>query len=72
MTKYEAQVTIEVDLDLDDLDGINVAYQAVDEIMQRAWSTDEGRRWIDQTWHYSMSGVGCVTEIVEIPEELKP
>jgi len=69
MTKYEAEIKIELDVDGDE----EAAFAAVDEIMQRAWNTDEGRRWIDQTWHYSMSGVGCVTAVgaveVRSPDE---
>jgi hypothetical protein len=66
MTKYEAQVTIEVDVDGDE----EVAFAAVDEIMQRAWDTDQGRAWQTQKWHYAMHGIGYVTKVIS-PEEAR-
>jgi len=60
MTKYQADVTIELDLDGDD----ETAFRAVDEIMQRAWDTDRGRKWVDQKWHFSMTP-GCVANVTE-------
>ena len=60
MTKYQADVTIELDLDGDD----EAAFRAIDEIMQRAWDTDRGRRWVDQAWHFSMTP-GCVSNVTE-------
>lgn len=69
MTKYEADVTIELEIDGDD----EAAYQAVDEIMQRAWDTDRGRKWIDQKWHFSMTpgSVANVTEDLSVDEAVQ-
>jgi len=64
MTKYQAEVLVELELDGDD----EAAFKAVDEIMQRAWDSDQGRRWIDQKWHFSVSGPGAVIELDGVEE----
>lgn len=61
MATYEVDVTIELDVEGDPEEALTVT----DVVMQRAWDTDQGRRWVDQKWHYSISGVGAVTKIVE-------
>ena len=67
MTKYEAEVTIELDVDGDD----EAAFAAVDEIMQRAWDTDQGRTWQTQKWNFEMSGVGCIAKVADVYEETR-
>lgn len=62
--KYQVEVLIELELDEPVDETGNTAYQAVDEIMQRAWETDTGRRWVDQKWHFSMLE-DCVVDITE-------
>ena len=69
MTKYQADVTIELNLDGDD----EAAFRAIDEIMQRAWDTDRGRRWVDQEWHFSMTpgSVANVTGELSVDEAVQ-
>lgn len=63
MTKYQAEVLIELELDGDH----EAAFKTVDDIMQRAWNSDQGRRWIDQKWHFSMLE-GAVIELDGVEE----
>jgi hypothetical protein len=54
LTTYQVEVLVEVKL----AGGEDAAYDAVDTIMQRAWDTDDGRKWA-KPWHYEMFE-GCV------------
>jgi len=62
MTKYVADVQIEVELEGDE----EAAFKVIDETLQRAWDTDQGRAWLSKNWHFSMLE-GCVAEVVEEP-----
>ena len=55
LTTYQVEVLVEVKMAGDE----NAAYTAVDEIMQRAWDTDDGRTWVKPKWHFEMLE-GCV------------
>jgi hypothetical protein len=50
LTTYQVEVLVEVKMAGDE----NAAYTAVDEIMQRAWDTDDGRKWVQPKWHFEM------------------
>jgi len=63
MTKYVADVQVEVELEGDE----EMAYKVIDETLQRAWDTDQGRKWITDRWHFEMLE-GCVTAIEETTE----
>jgi hypothetical protein len=54
-TTYQVEVLVEVAIAGDE----DAAYAAVDTIMQRAWDTDDGRKWAKPAWHYEMFE-GCV------------
>jgi len=58
LTTYQVEVLVEVKMAGDE----NAAYTAVDEIMQRAWDTDDGRTWVKPKWHFEMLE-GCVADI---------
>jgi diaminopimelate decarboxylase len=58
LTTYQVEVLVEVKMAGDE----NAAYTAVDEIMQRAWDTDDGRKWVQPKWHFEMLE-GCVNVI---------
>jgi hypothetical protein len=60
MARFEVEVKVEVEIPGDE----EAAYTAVDDIMQRAWDTDDGRTWVKPKWHFEISGPGAVTEIV--------
>ena len=55
-TKYEVEVVIELELDLDDVDGEDEAFRAVDVLMQRAWDNDRrlGDLGDGPKWDYTM------------------
>jgi len=50
LTTYQVEVFVEVKITGDE----QAAYAAVDEIMQRAWDTDDGRTWVKPKWHFEM------------------
>jgi hypothetical protein len=52
---YQVEVLVEVKMAGDE----DAAYAAVDTIMQRAWDTDDGRKWAKPRWHFEMLE-GCV------------
>jgi hypothetical protein len=60
MTKYLVEALIEVDIDLDDLDAPAEAVKVVDNTLQRAWDTDQGRHHV-QKWHFEIPEDGTVT-----------
>ena len=64
MAKFVADIQIELELDGDE----EMAFKVIDETLQRAWDTDQGRAWITQKWHFMMTE-GSVTK-QEWPEEL--
>lgn len=64
MAKYRVPVFVEVELDIDDVDGEAAAVAAVDETLQRAWDTDQGRKWITQGWHFEIELPAEVTRVV--------
>jgi hypothetical protein len=68
MTKYVIEARIEVEIDNDDLDGPNEAWKIVDNTLQRAWDTDQGRHHV-APWHFEMLD-DAVVEIVEEEGEL--
>jgi len=61
---YQVEVLVEVKLDGTEED----AYALVDNTMQRAWDTDNGRNWA-RPWHFSMLE-GCVADITD--DETEP
>lgn len=52
MTKYVIEARIEVEIDNDDLDGPNEAWKIVDNTLQRAWDTDQGRHHV-RKWGFA-------------------
>jgi len=50
LTTYQVEVFVEVKITGDE----QAAYAAVDTIMQRAWDTDDGRKWAKPRWHFEM------------------
>lgn len=60
MAEFEAKVLIKLELD----GNVDDAQEAVDVVMQRAWDTDNGRRWLDQKWSFSVPE-GCVTDVTK-------
>lgn len=56
MTKYVAEVQVEVELDDTDMgeeEAFDEAFKQVDVLMQRAWDTDQGRHHVKK-WHFTM------------------
>jgi len=49
-TKYQVEVLVEIEIAGDE----EAAFAAVDTIMQRAWDTDDGRKWAQPKWHFEM------------------
>ena len=67
MTKYVADIQIEVELKGAE-DSEDEAFKVVDNILQRAWDTDQGRAWLAKNWHFEMTE-GCVRLVVdELPD----
>jgi hypothetical protein len=63
---YQVEVLVEVKITGSE----EVAYTAVDDIMQRAWDTDDGRTWVNPKWHFEMLE-GCVADITPSDETVK-
>ena len=63
MTKYIADIQIEVELSGAE-DSEDEAFKVIDNTLQRAWDTDQGRAWLAKNWHFSMLE-GCVTKLDE-------
>ena len=61
LNRYQVEVTVEVAIPGDE----TAAYTVVDEIMQRAWDTDDGRTWVKPKWHFEISGPGAVTVVTD-------
>jgi hypothetical protein len=59
--EVEAVITVTVD-DNPDLDAAYDARAQVDELLQRAWETDNGRHFVKK-WHFELLDEGLVTEI---------
>jgi hypothetical protein len=66
LTTYQVEVLVEVKMVGDE----DAAYTAVDEIMQRAWDTDDGRKWVKPKWHFEISGPGAVSVTVDGPADI--
>jgi hypothetical protein len=64
MAKYEVDVTIEVEIDNDDLDGEDEAFKAVDETLQRLWDRDHAGSKPGTPRHFTMFE-GSVARVVE-------
>ena len=64
---YQVTVDVEVTIAGDE----DAAYTAVDDIMQRAWDTDDGRTWVKPKWHFEISGPGAVTDITQLTGVLR-
>jgi len=60
-TKYDVEVRVQIEITGDE----EAAYAAVDTIMQRAWDTDDGRKWAQPKWHFEMLE-GAVTTVANI------
>jgi len=60
-TTYQVEVLVEIKIAGDE----EAAYAAVDTIMQRAWDTDDGRKWAQPKWHFEMLE-DCVTAVANI------
>jgi hypothetical protein len=56
---YQVMVAVEIKIAGDE----DIAVDTVDVIMQRAWDTDDGRKWAKPKWHFEISGPGAVTDI---------
>lgn len=54
MTTYRVPVWVEVELDLDDLDGEAEAAKTVDETLQRLWDSDHLVDEPDIPWHFEI------------------
>jgi hypothetical protein len=52
--KYQVEVLVEVELDLEDRDGEAEAVKTVDEILQRAWDTDRDSDIELHNWHFEI------------------
>jgi hypothetical protein len=61
---YQVMVAVEVKIPGDE----DIAVDVVDVIMQRAWDTDDGRKWAHPKWHFEISGPGAVTDITPTDE----
>lgn len=61
--EVEAVITVTVE-DNPDLDAAYDARAQVDELLQRAWDTDNGRHHVKK-WHFELLDEGLVTEIDE-------
>jgi hypothetical protein len=72
--KYHVPVMIELELDLDDVDGEIEAVKAVDELLQRAWDTDQGRKYQPHaaSWHFELEGgADRIDETVSVDEAVE-
>jgi hypothetical protein len=63
MATYVVETRVEVEIDSDDLDAFDEAKREVDELMQRAWDTDQGRHHVKK-WHFTILD-DAVVEVVE-------
>jgi hypothetical protein len=66
-TRYQVAVDVEIEIAGDE----TAAYTIVDDIMQRAWDTDDGRTWVKPKWHFEISGPGAVSNISQLTEVLR-
>ena len=71
MTKFIGEVRIEIDIDDADLpEGedaqFDMAHEAIDVLLQRAWDTDRGRHHVNRNWHFTMLE-DAVTGVIESP-----
>ena len=55
-TKYEVEVLVEIELDLDDVDGEDEAFRETDQIMQRCWDNDNRLAGLRSgpAWHFTI------------------
>jgi len=65
-TTYQVEVLVEIKIAGDE----EAAFAAVDTIMQRAWDTDDGRKWAKPRWHFEMRE-DCVNVIDPADETAK-
>lgn len=63
MATYVVETRVEVEIDSDDLDAFDEAKREVDELMQRAWDTDQGRHHVKK-WHFTILD-DAVVEVME-------
>jgi len=59
MTKFMAEVRVEIEIDDADLpEGedaqFELAHNVIDDTLQRAWDTDRGRHHVNRNWHFTM------------------
>ena len=71
--KYAVDVTIEIELE--DGTGEEAAAEAVDELLQRAWDTDRGRKYLPNagSWHFEMasSSANRIDETTSVDEAVE-
>lgn len=59
MTKFVAEVQVSIEVDEADLpEGedaqFQMAYEAIDVLMRRAWDTDRGRHHVNRNWSFQL------------------
>jgi len=70
-TKYEVEVVIEIELDLDDVDGEDEAFRETDQIMQRCWDNDNRLAGLRSgpAWHFTILE-GAASRVEDHVDEL--
>lgn len=58
---YEVEVIVTVTVDGEE----DAARTEVDQILQRAWDTDQGRHHVEQ-WHFELLDEGLVTDVTDL------